>query len=149
MYYIKLAADLSKAKQQLARIPNFRRFIKPEDGENFVLGYLDDSQRPVSPKEICDALHVSSARVAAIINRLESKDMVRRTPNSDDGRYIFVELLSKGRLQRQKNIEKFYECAACFLEVLGPEDAAEYVRLQKKIADIYTKELITGKKDIK
>lgn len=147
MDYLKLAGELSAAKRRMARIPNFRNFVNPDDGENFVLGYLGDSFSPVSPKEICDAMNVSSARVATILNQLEAKGMVRRKPNLNDGRYTVVELLPAGAIQRQKNIENFNRRAACFLEVLGAEDAVEYVRLQIKIADIYAKNLATGKKE--
>jgi DNA-binding MarR family transcriptional regulator len=147
MDYLKLASDFSGAKRQMARIPNFRKFINPDNGENFVLGYLDDSITPVSPKEISEAMNVSSARIASIINQLELKGMVRRKTNENDGRYTVVELLPAGEVQRQKNIEAFNQSAACFLESLGPEDAVEYVRLQKKIADIYSKKLNMEQED--
>lgn len=147
MDYLKLAGDLSRAKRQMARIPNFRKFIDPDNGETFVLGYLDDSTTPVSPKEIGEAMNVSSARIASIINHLELKGMVRRKPNENDGRYTVVELLAAGAVQRQKNIETFNQSAAAFLEALGPEDATEYVRLQKKIADIYSEKLNMEQED--
>ena len=148
MDYLKLADDLSGAKRQMARIPNFRKFINPDNGENFVLGYLADSITPVSPKEVCEAMNVSSARIATIINQLELKGMVRRKTNENDGRYTVIELLPAGEIQRKKNIEVFNQSAACFLESLGPDDAIEYVRLQKKIADIYTKKLNREKEDL-
>lgn len=148
MDYLKLAGELSGVKRQMARIPDFRKIIEADNGENFVLGYLDDSLSPVSPKEIGDAMNVSSARVATILNQLESKGMVKRNPNLNDGRYTVVELLPEGAAQRQRNIEEFNQRMACFLEALGPEDAVEYVRLQRKIADIYAKNLIMRKKDL-
>jgi len=148
MDYLKLAEELSGVKRQMARIPDFRKMIEADNGENFALGYLADSAGSVSPKEIAGAMNVSSARVATILNKLESKGMVRRNPNLNDGRYTVVELLPAGRIQRQKNIEAFNRYMACFLEALGPEDAAAYVRLQKKIVDIYAKNLTQGKKDL-
>lgn len=147
MDYLKLAQELSKAKRRMARIPNFRKFIDPDNGERFVLGYLGDSTAPVSPKEIAEAMNVSSARIASIINQLELKGMVQRRTNENDGRYTVVELLLEGSLQRQKNMETFNQSAAAFLEALGPEDAAEYVRLQNKIADIYSKKLNKDQED--
>lgn len=147
MDYLKLADELSKAKRRMARIPNFQKFIDPDNGEKFVLGYLEDSTAPVSPKEIKEAMNVSSARIASIINQLELKEMVQRRPNENDGRYTVVELLPAGALQRQKNLEIFNQSAASFLEALGPEDAEEYVRLQNKIADIYSKKLSRDQED--
>lgn len=147
MDYLKLAVDLSEVRRKMAQIPDFRKFINPDNGESFVLGYLSESSKPVSPKEICDAMNISSARIAMILNKLEAKGMVKRKQNSDDGRYTVVELLPAGTIQRQKNMEKFNQSAMRFLEALGPEDAADYVRLQSKIADIYTKSKVERKKD--
>lgn len=148
MDYLKLAGELSGVKRQMARIPDFRKMIEADHGENFVLGYLDDSLTPVSPKEIGDAMNVSSARIATILNQLEAKEMVKRNPNVKDGRYTMVELLPAGAAQRKRNIEDFNQRMACFLEALGPEDAVLYVRLQRKIAGMYSENLINGKKDI-
>lgn len=92
---------------------------------------------PCQPKGNCRCLNVSSARVAMILNQLESKGMVLRRPNINDGRYTVVDLLPAGRIQRQKNIEDFNQRMASSLEALGPEDAIEYVRPQIKIADIF------------
>ncbi len=149
MDYLKLAEEVSDVKRLMAKISDFRKIIEADNGENFVLGYLNDSPNPVSPKEIANAMNVSSARVAAILNQLESKEMVKRTPNLKDGRYIVVELLPTGAAQRKKNIEDFNQRMACFLEALGPEDAVEYVRLQKKIASIYTNNLMTEKRNLR
>lgn len=146
MDYFALAQELSRIRRRMARIPDFRKFITPDDGESFVLGYLGERSKPISPKEIGDAMNVSSARIATILNQLEEKKMVRRMADPDDGRCTLIELLPDGVLQRRKNAENFNLCAARFLEELGPQDAAEYVRLQSKIADIYTARLACGKK---
>lgn len=147
MDYLKLAEDLFNAKRRMVNISDFRKFVNPNDGESFVLEYLNEKGHMVSPKQISEAMGVSSARIATILNQLAEKKMIRRKPNPRDNRYIVVELLAAGNQQRQENKHKFNQCAARFLEALGEEDAADYVRLQNKIADIYTKYATTGKKD--
>ncbi len=147
MDYLKLALELSKVKHQMSSISSFRKILEVDNGKKFVLGYLDESACPVIPKDIGGAMNVSSARVAAILNQLEVKGMVRRKPNPNNGRYTVIELLPDGKIQRQKNINDFNQQQADLLESLGPDDALEYVRLQKKIADIYSNNSITRKKD--
>lgn len=138
MDYFKLAQELLEIRRRMSKAANFPKFTNPDNGESFVLAYLSYAKKQVKPKEIGDAMKVSSARVAKILNQLEAKGMISRSPSVKDGRSTTVLLLPEGEMQFQKNLEQFYKNAAYFLEALGPEDAAEYVRLQNKIADIYT-----------
>lgn len=148
MDYLKLASELAKAKRQMVKIPDFHRITEPSSGESFVLGYLSERDKPVNPKEISEAMNVSSARIAMIVNRLEEKGMVKREQDPENGRHTIVYLLPAGRRQRQKNIEKFNRCAIRFLKAMEPEDAVEYVRSQSKVAEIYAKYHAAGKKDL-
>lgn len=121
----------------MAKASSYLKFTRPDGGESFVLAFLSHAKKQVNPKEIGDAMQVSSARIAKILNQLEAKGMVNRLPSTEDGRSTTVLLLPEGEAQYKKNVEQFYENTARFLESLGPDDAAEYVRLQKKIADLY------------
>lgn len=137
--YLKLARQLAEANKKMVNIPNIHRITDIYSGESFVLGYLDDSENPVNPKEICKVMHVSSARVAMILNQLEQKGLIERKQDAENGRQTLIYLLPAGRAQRQINIERYNERAIPFLRALGPKDAVEYVRLQNRISEIYEK----------
>lgn len=147
MDYLKLARDLSLIKRKMIKIPNIQRFLKPYDGESFVLRYLYDSKNLVISKEICDSMNISSARVAKLLNQLEKKNMIKRKRSEKDARNISIELLPEGINQCIENEKHYNENAMAFLKALGEKDAVEYIRLQNKIVEIYTKDLITRKKD--
>lgn len=75
----------------------------------------------------------SSARIAAVLNHLEARKLIARTPDPEDSRQIMASLTESGmRLIEEKRAE-VVDIVAVMLEKLGPEDARTYLRLQEKI----------------
>lgn len=137
--YLKLARELAETKRQMAKLHNIRRIYESDNGETFVLSYLADKTKPIHPKDISKAMKISSARIAKLLNQLEQKGFIKRIADPQNGRQILIHLLSAGKEQNQKNIENFNQRSIKFLKALGAKDASEYIRLQKKILEIYTK----------
>jgi DNA-binding MarR family transcriptional regulator len=63
-----------------------------------VLANLQRSGPPyeLSPSELCTALELSSGGMTGILKRLESLDLVKRSPAPDDGRSTLVTLTDAG-----------------------------------------------------
>lgn len=137
MDYIKLARELRGAKRLLVKAKKLNKITYIENGENFVLEYLSKNGGSLNPKQISSALSVSSARIAAIVNQLETKGFVERDVDSDDSRQTIIRLMPKGIRQQKENESAYEALIVKFLKALGPEDARDYVRIQKRIADIF------------
>ena len=137
MDYITLAWELGEVKRLTVKARNLHKITDLENGESFVLSYLSRNIGSVNPKEISGAMGVSSARMAAILNQLEAKGLVKREVNSENGKLTIIRLLPKGVDQQQENEKKYLEGAVKFLEALGPDDAQAYVRIREKIAKIH------------
>ncbi|NMS88678.1 MarR family transcriptional regulator [Clostridioides difficile] len=138
MDYIQLALELGEVKTLMVRIPHKDKISDMQSGEKFVLGYLYKNNKKVNPKEISTAMNVSTARMSAILNQLESKEMIERYIDPKNGRQTLVELRPKGVEQQKINEKEFLEYTVKFLEALGSEDAVAYVRIQKKIISFFT-----------
>ncbi len=136
--YVALASELALTKRQLIKLRSIDKILTPNNGENYVLGYLAEYTGPVTPKEISIAMHISSARIAMILKQLEMKGFIERKPNPCNGRQTLVQILYDGLSQHKKNKDDFINRTIQFLKALGPEDAATYVRLQKKIVKIFS-----------
>lgn len=105
-------------------------------GEHFVLYYLYNLNNNAVPSEISEIMGVSSARIAAVLNKLENKGLITREIDLKDRRRILVKLSTEGnkkaKEQRQLVMDKTIEV----LKLLGEEDAKEFVRITSKLANL-------------
>lgn len=76
---------------------------------------------------------VSSARIAALLGRMEEKQLISRTQDPLNNRQVIVTLLPAGQAVIDRIRAEVLAAAARMLERLGPEDAREYLRIQRKI----------------
>ena len=133
MLYEMLAVEMLAIRSNFMQIPAHQKVSKLLRGECFVLNYLDAKGGSAHPKELSEKLAVSTARIASLLNHLEEKRLITRTTDAEDSRQIIVQITLEGT-QRIKQIRKdVLEHTARMLEKLGPEDAQEYIRIQKKI----------------
>lgn len=104
-------------------------------GELFVLNYLTIQAYNVHPKELSESLNVSTARIAKLLNQLEKKGLILRQVDPNDNRQLIVIATEEG-VQMAKEVRDQLLSRICnMLEILGPEDSAEYLRIQQKILD--------------
>ena len=62
-----------------------------------VLGILADAPDPLAPNEIAERLIISRATVTGLLDSLETRAYVRRTPHPTDRRMLLIELTESGR----------------------------------------------------
>lgn len=77
------------------RIGRLLRPLGVSAAGGLVVGLLRDNG-PLSPSEIGERLIVTRATVTGVVDSLESRGYVRRTPNPADRRSILVELTPEG-----------------------------------------------------
>jgi DNA-binding MarR family transcriptional regulator len=61
------------------------------------LAVLEGSARPLSPTAISERLLVTTASVTSLLDTLERRGLVTRTPDPDDRRKVLVSLTDEGR----------------------------------------------------
>lgn len=133
MYYEVLADELLHIRANLLHVPAHQKLSNMLRGELFVLNYLYDHDAIVHPKELSENLSVSTARIASLLKHMEEKNLIVRTPDAEDSRQIIVRLTPDGEHAIQKSRKDVLDYLARTLESLGPDDAREYIRIQKKI----------------
>ncbi len=136
MNYTNLANELFEACTNRPRLNAYRKAGKFMFGEAFALNFLYGNNNIAYPRELSEAMNVSSARIARLLNRLESDNKINRTPDPDDCRKILVTITDSGIQEVLEQKEKGMLFFSSILEQLGEEDAKEYVRINKKIASI-------------
>ena len=131
--YEELATELLRLNIGMLQEPAKQKISKMTRGEVFVLNYLMTHQNQAHPAEISRSMVVSTARIAALLSRLEEKQYISRASDPSDNRQVIVTLLPQGLALIQHIRSEVIAAVVRMLERLGPEDAREYIRIQKKI----------------
>lgn len=110
-----------------------RRLIKISQGDSFVLNYLYTHNCKAYPKEISDAMAVSTARIAKILGDLDSRGMISRKCDDKDNRKVVIVLTPKGI----ETVSELRKTAIRKLEVvlsaLDEEEIEEFMRIRGKL----------------
>lgn len=131
--YEELASELLQVNESLLHQPAQDLLTKLSRGEHFVLNYLFTHQLQAHPTDLSRHMVVSTARIAALLNRMEEKGLISRWPDPLDNRQIIVSLSPKGEQAIEAFRKKVIRATANMLELLGPEDAQEFLRIQRKL----------------
>jgi len=134
--YKKLAEHFFYKSYELKKYELQQIIDENVQGENFALLYIKNKKGCALPGEISGEMNISSARVAAILNNLESKGFIERQIDKTDRRRILVELTKKGEEKAENHNEEVIAKIAKMLELLGEQDAREFVRITGRIIDL-------------
>ena len=127
--YEQLANELVQVNEALLHQPAQDLLSKLSRGEHFVLTHYGQAH----PTDLSRHMVVSTARIAALLNRMEEKGLISRLPDPLDNRQIIVSLSPKGEKAIEAFRKKVIQATARMLELLGPDDSQEFLRLQRKL----------------
>lgn len=110
---------MAREEDILAAIALFER-MKPDEGFDemihkrmgvwAVLYHLTVEEKPLTSKEISDAMKVSSARMTVLLKKMEREGLVEKNNSPKDARAILVTLTPKGEEKAQEIKRHRYEC---------------------------------------
>ena len=134
------------AQSLLAELGAIGRAVGPKAlnatrGETATLMSLSRAETPLTPTQLGALTHVSSARTANILRSLEEKGLVTRTHAAADRRSVSVELTDAGRARAAEIRDNRTRTVVRYLEALGPDDAAELVRIARRSRDVLVEAL--------
>lgn len=135
MDYKDLALEFMEVMNQSRKRSVPKQIDDSMRGEHFVLHYISEHDGNVIPSDISNEMGITSARIAAALNSLEKKGLITRRIDAQDRRRILIDMTDTGREQVKKHYEKILETTINMLKHLGEEDAKNYIRIMKKMAD--------------
>lgn len=136
MNYTLLAADLFTSLVKVSNAPFQKEARDFSVGEMGVLACLNFRSNGVSAGELSEYLDVSTGRVAAALNTLEKKNMIRRSRGNTDKRKVIVHITDIGRAAVLKKQQQGILCISKMLQNLGEDDAREFARIMQKIISL-------------
>ena len=90
-------------------------------GIGAVLRLLDESQEPVTAGAISEYMHVSTARVAVLLKKMEFKGLITRKSASHDARVTIVCLTPYGEEKIQNLKQNMRKDIAQMIDTIGME----------------------------
>ena len=132
--YREMADEYLSLRIGLKHNPNYRMLIDFSHGELCVLNYLFTHEGTAYPKELSKDMHVSSARIAALLNQMVKKGWLIRSADTADNRKVLITLTESGRAEILQKRRRVLEITTHMLQSLGPEDAEACLRIQRKLS---------------
>lgn len=142
MDYRKAAEDFMVAAKHFNKSKMAEQMGRFSQGEILVLMYLHKcTGQPTLPNEIAKYADMSTARIAAILNKLEEKGLITREISHNDRRKILVAVTDKGRTEAKKHKEKALHYVAHILEKMGEQRAESFLENFQLFFEIGSKQI--------
>lgn len=129
--YEELAQELFEIMDPEKHRPPHEPMNKMMHGEMAVIRLLDKADEGLLAGEISRKLNMTTARIAAVLNSLEKKDMILRKNDPADKRRVLVCVTATGQAVCREKRESIKRHMQRMLEQMGEHDASEYVRLTR------------------
>lgn len=130
----KLANELLETFQGLSKIRAQKNMGNMLVGSNLILSYMAKNQgNIITPGLLSADLHISTARVATVLNLLEEKGFITRVASKKDKRKFLLEITEDGLNRSNKLKNHGIEMIVNLFEEIGESDSTEFVRISKKI----------------
>lgn len=136
MDYSRLAVEFLEQMYSFRKIKPLKSIDESLQGEIFAINYIAIHGDDVLPGEISNDMDVSSARVAQTLNNLEKKGLITRRIDPNDRRKILVTLTPEGKTFSEMHRKHILETVVKMLEMLGEDDAREFVRIMARLVKI-------------
>lgn len=102
-------------------------------GIHFVLGYLIHHNEEVISSDLSNALNVSTARMAKLLNKMEANKLLIKKHSNDDARKTVVVLTQKGIDKALLYKETLVNVTMNLIDQVGYNDLQEFVRISYKM----------------
>lgn len=133
-----LARKMMEAFDSINHQALFEKMKTTFKGENLILAMLMEMGGKATPGELMKNAECTAARLTAIAKSLETKGFVNRIQNAEDKRSTIIEMTAEG-ITRFMNMQKeAVESIFNLIEMLGENDAEEFVRLVRRLSEIST-----------
>ncbi len=130
------AAALLQEWNELHQNQMFQNLAVPEQGIQLALDFLSGrSGEETSSGDLARALRVSSARTAALLNKLEDRGLITREPCPEDGRKTNIRLTPKGEEAVTRIHAQVLSWMEQLVEDVGADNLRTYLKLSEKIKE--------------
>lgn len=136
--------DQIMARSIHSRPASMNQSGNPNFNSNGMIGMLlllYRSSESVTAGQIIEALHISNARVTALIKKIADKDLIRKTAGAADARVTEIQMTDHGRevietIQKERRAQ-----LETIIDQVGMERLLEYFDIADQISSVMSKPL--------
>lgn len=119
---------------KLRPAPFFEQVNKSHMGIGALMGFLHKSEKPVTAGDIANLMHVSTARVAVLLRKIESKGLIVKEKSPGDARVTIVRLTEMGEETCAKMQAGLHEKISMVIDQVGMDRLVEFFAVAGEIA---------------
>ena len=116
----------------------FSRLSKAETGAAAVLRILHRAGEAVSAGTLSQSMRVSTARVAALLKKLERQGLITRSPGAEDARLTLVRLTETGAEKIERMYQDYCGEVGRILDRVGMDRFREFIATAREIGAVMT-----------
>ena len=136
MDYTNLSKEFLQTMYKFYQVRSQQLINNAMHGEAFALNYIASHDNATIPSDIKNAMSISSARIATVLNSLEDKGLIIRQIDSRDRRRTILKLTPLGEKKAEESSQELQNLAKQMLEYLGEDDAKNCIRIIGKLAEM-------------
>ncbi len=129
------AEELMEKFRSCAPKKFFSSVEEAERGIGFILVFLYRSDGEVIAGDIAREMNVTTARVAALLKKMEKNGLITRECSSKDGRRTVVKITGKGTAAVIRKRAELLKRTELLIEKVGKKDLEDFIRISQKIRD--------------
>ena len=127
------AQQFLKSMRSCRPQPLYSKLDESQRGTGFVLAYLREAKGEIIAGDLARELNVSTARIAALLRKMEKNGLIERHHSETDARQTVVKITPVGIEYSDGIMEQVLEKTQLLLEKVGKDDLNEFVRISLKI----------------
>ncbi len=113
-----------------------RKMNESSTGIAAVLQFLREADGAVTAGQISAFMNVSSARMAVLLRKMESRGWITRHPGAADGRTTVVALSAQGRQKADALHAALCSQIEALIEKVGAERIAQFAEISREIRTV-------------
>lgn len=135
----ELLSMMHEVKPHASYQESMRRMDKSLVGIGGMLRYLAQVNEPVTAGQISKGIHVSTARVAVMLKKMEAKGLIVRERDAKDARITMVRLSEQGSAVAEKMRVETYAQIGQLIDCIGMARMMEFIDVAKEILALLKK----------
>ena len=140
MDYTNLSKEFLQTVYSFYQVRSQQQLNNAMHGEAFVLQFIASKENTTIPSDIKNAMSISSARIATVLNSLEDKGLIIRKIDSQDRRRTILKLTKAGEAKVEESAQELLDVAKRMLAYLGEADAKNCIRILGRLATMCSNE---------
>lgn len=130
--YIELTHEVWKNSENLIREEISEDLT---NDQHYILRYIYKNGKATTTG-LAEAFSVQKSAITAIVNRLVDKNLIMRTYDEADRRYIFLTLTEEGKKQFEETEKKIFNLVKSFITKFDREEIENFIKTYEKLASI-------------